>query len=48
MNVFEDCGSTKCGAIWYQLWAKTFDHNIISIDMIKPKYGWSGAFQRTL
>ena len=29
MNVFEDCGSTKCEAIWYQLGAKAFDPNFM-------------------
>ena len=35
MNVFEDCGSTKCVAIWYQLGAKAFDPNIIIYDAYK-------------
>ena len=29
MNVFEDCGSTKCGAIWYHMMVKTFKRSII-------------------
>ena len=31
MNVFEDCESTKCVAIWYQLGAKTFDPSIFTL-----------------
>jgi len=33
LNVFEDCGSTKCGAIRYQRGQKTFwpQHHVISV-----------------
>ena len=31
MNVFADCESTRCVAIWYQLGSKAFDPNIINI-----------------
>ena len=43
MNVFEDCGSTKCEAIWYQLGSKTFDPNIIFVHKQTKNRGQAAA-----
>lgn len=34
LNVFEDCGSTKCGSIWYQRGKRPFCPNIIVFKMV--------------